>query len=107
MIERPGNKNASSMMSDGMNGPDTSSGDNMGSDSQSGAVASIPLSLIGDQEVAKGDVIRLEVVSVDEQAGRVQVKYAHSKPEDTAGDTATDTAEDDQMDSESQAAKFD
>jgi hypothetical protein len=41
--------------------------------------ATIPASLIGGKTVSPGDVIRLEVVGVDEDSGEIQVKYASPK----------------------------
>jgi len=40
------------------------------------ATASIPVSLLAGKTVAPGDVVRLEVVSMDEEGGNVTVKYA-------------------------------
>lgn len=45
------------------------------------SISQIPLSLLGGQTVAPGDVVRLEVVDVDEDGGMVNVRY--SKPEET------------------------
>lgn len=39
----------------------------------------LPRSIIGDQDVAEGDVIRLEVVAVDDENGVLKVRYAHPK----------------------------
>lgn len=43
--------------------------------------ATIPTSLLGGQAVSPGDVVRLEVVSLDEENGLVNVKYAKPKAE--------------------------
>ncbi len=45
------------------------------------ASVQIPKSIIGDQEVKPGDVVRLEVVSVDDDNGMLNVKYAEPKEE--------------------------
>ena len=37
---------------------------------------SLPMTILGGKSVAAGDVVRLEVVSVDEDGGNVTVKYA-------------------------------
>ena len=59
-----------------------------------GSVESVdlPLSVLGDQAVAEGDVVRLEVVSVDEANGVLKVRYAHPKGE-TETETETETTE--------------
>lgn len=43
--------------------------------------ASIPLSILGGQTVTPGDVVRLEVVSLDDENGVINVKYAKPKAE--------------------------
>ena len=40
--------------------------------------ASLPAGILQGQKVAPGDVVRLEVTSVDEDTGDVTVKYATS-----------------------------
>jgi len=40
------------------------------------ATASLPMSLLAGKSVAPGDVVRLEVVSTDDENGNVVVKYA-------------------------------
>lgn len=42
--------------------------------------ASIPVSLLAGKTVAPGDVVRLEVVSMDDEGGNVVVKYAAEAP---------------------------
>lgn len=42
---------------------------------ESGQTAVLPLSIIGDQQVAPGDSISLKVVSVDDDG--ITVEYAH------------------------------
>lgn len=41
---------------------------------------SIPVSLLAGKSVAPGDVVRLEVVSLDDEGGNVVVKYATEAP---------------------------
>lgn len=41
-----------------------------------GETTSLPLSMVGGQPVAPGDVVRLEVVSVDEESGTFTAKYS-------------------------------
>ena len=43
-----------------------------------GEATTIPLSVLGGQSVEPGDVVRLRVVSVDEDNGTVDVEYAHA-----------------------------
>lgn len=40
---------------------------------------SLPLSILGGQTVAPGDVVKLQVVEVDDEGGMISVKYP--KPE--------------------------
>lgn len=40
---------------------------------------SLPLSLLGGQTVAPGDMVRLQVVDVDDEGGIVNVKYPKSE----------------------------
>lgn len=44
------------------------------------ATASLPMSLLAGKSVAPGDVVRLEVVGVDDEGGNVTVKYASEPP---------------------------
>lgn len=44
------------------------------------ATASLPVSLLAGKSVSPGDVVRLEVVSVDDKGGHVTVKYAAEPP---------------------------
>lgn len=39
----------------------------------------IPTSLLGEQTVSPGDVVRLEVVALNDDSGTVTVKYATAK----------------------------
>jgi hypothetical protein len=48
----------------------------------------IPSSIVGDQPVNPGDVLRLEVVSVDSENGVINVKY--SKPAATSKKLGTE-----------------
>lgn len=41
-----------------------------------GETVEIPTSLLGEQTVAPGDVIRLEVVTLNDDSGSVTVRYA-------------------------------
>ena len=72
-LERP--KSASDMMGEGMELEDEAV-DEAVADS-----IDIPLTIIGEQEVEPGDVVRLEVVSVDNDNGVIKVKYA--QPEES------------------------
>lgn len=42
----------------------------------------IPTSILGGQSVAPGDVVRLEVVSLDDENGVINVKYAKPKTDE-------------------------
>lgn len=46
----------------------------------SGETETLSMSLLGGKTVQPGDVVRLEVVSVDEDNGTWEGKYAQSKP---------------------------
>lgn len=45
--------------------------------------ASIPSSLLGGATVEAGDVVRLKVVSVDEESGSIEVAYDHPADDDS------------------------
>ena len=91
-LERPG-RSASEMMREGM-------GDEAMPEKELPAEESsevqIPKSIVGDQSVEPGDVVRLEVVSVDEETGMLNVKYA-----------ATKAQPEEEITTEKMAAKFD
>lgn len=53
---------------------------------EAGETAQIPVSLLGGQTVSPGDVVRLKVVSVDEEGGSVTVEYYHPKQEKAEGE---------------------
>ena len=56
--------------------------------------STIPSSLLAGQTVNPGDVVRLEVVSVDEDSGNVTVKYASDpSAEEEPGGVASMAAE--------------
>lgn len=57
--------------------------------------ASLPVSILAGKSVSRGDVLRLEVVSLDEEGGAVTVKYATEAPAPEA------------VGAESMAAEFD
>lgn len=42
--------------------------------------ASLPVSILAGKTVAPGDVVRLEVVSLDDEGGNVVVRYAAEAP---------------------------
>lgn len=42
--------------------------------------ASLPVSILAGKTVAPGDVVRLEVVSLDDEGGNVVVRYATEAP---------------------------
>lgn len=46
----------------------------------------LPITLLAGQKVAPGDVVRLEVVSVNDDDGSVEVKYATATPKPSAID---------------------
>lgn len=46
---------------------------------ETGETVDVPVSMLAGQTVAPGDVIRLEVVSVNDDSGTVSVKYAVPK----------------------------
>lgn len=67
--------------------------DGDGSDTESASedqseTAELPLSIVGDQPVKEGDVIRLTVVSVDQDSGTINVAYDHAKPSSDGGTDA-------------------
>lgn len=45
----------------------------------------IPAAMLGGQEVAPGDIVQLEVVSVDSETGDVTARYAMSEETPEAG----------------------
>lgn len=47
--------------------------------------ATLSLSMLGGQKVAQGDVVRLKVISVDEENGTYDAAYDHPKQEDGIG----------------------
>lgn len=51
--------------------------------------ATLDASILSGQEVSEGDVVRLRVVSVDEEGGSIIVAYAKPKPEPVAEETET------------------
>lgn len=56
---------------------------------EGGETVEIPVSLLGGQEVAPGDVVRLEVVSSGDESGMVTVKYATEKEPEGIEDAAS------------------
>ena len=46
---------------------------------ESAETATLSTEMLGGQKVAPGDVVRLEVVSISDEDGTVQVKYASPK----------------------------
>lgn len=55
--------------------------------------ASIPVSLLAGKTVAPGDVLRLEVVALDDEGGNLTVKYAASPPPEEKGGVDSMAAE--------------
>lgn len=51
----------------------------------------LPMELLGGMEVTPGDVVRIEVVSVDPESGMWRGKYATGKPKRSAIDEAAST----------------
>lgn len=45
--------------------------------------ATLPMSILGGQQVSEGDTVRLKVLSVDAESGSLTVAYAH--PPKTGG----------------------
>jgi len=67
--------------------PDTTdsenpSQDNPADESNEGETATLPISIVGSQQVKEGDVIRLKVVSVDENGGVLNVAYDQPSPQE-------------------------
>lgn len=56
--------------------------------SPSAETTMLPITMLAGQSVAPGDVVRLEVVSVNDEDGSVEVKYASAKPNGSAIDEA-------------------
>lgn len=79
MIERKGSPTpAPDMMAEDAGGGEAPENDQ-------GQTATLPLSIVGGQQVNEGDVIRLKVVSVDENAGSINVAYEHPAENDMGG----------------------
>lgn len=53
-----------------------------------GETVDIPTSMLGGKTVSPGDVVRLEVVSVNEDSGTVTAKYATPKAPEASGGIA-------------------
>lgn len=68
----------------------------MPEDEESSETTTIPLSLVGNQPLGVGDVVRLRVVSVNDDDGTAEVSYdlpkkQPSNSEEMASDMATDS----------------
>lgn len=50
---------------------------NPAAESEEESTAMIPMDILAGQSVEPGDVVRLKVVSVDEENGTVELAYAH------------------------------
>lgn len=50
----------------------------------------IPVSMLAGQEVAPGDVVRLEVVSLNDDSGTISVKYSTPKQTSSIEDAASE-----------------
>ena len=94
-LERPG-RSASEMMREGMGDEAMPEEELPAEEKTESSEVQIPKSIVGDQSVEPGDVVRLEVVSVDEETGMLNVKYAETKAQP-----------EDEITSEKMAAKFD
>lgn len=53
----------------------------------------LPMELLGGMDVSPGDVVRIEVISVDPESGMWRGKYSTDKPERSAIDEAVSSNE--------------
>lgn len=58
----------------------------------------LPASILAGQTVAPGDVVRLEVVSVDDETGMVTAKYATATPTAKGSDSMAEEFDEPQPD---------
>lgn len=81
MIEKAGYKTAGAMPEMPMREKASEAGERQ--------TTTIDSSILGDQVVEPGDVVRLKVVSVDEENGTVELAYEHpARREDEMGEMA-------------------
>jgi hypothetical protein len=84
MIERANQQGAGVMAEDDSAAAGEGAAAPSGEDADQAQTVEIPVSAIGGQKVNPGDVIRLKVISVDENNGVINATYDHA-PEEVPG----------------------